>query len=82
MESIRTLYKIGRGPSSSHTMGPDIASRKFKEKNKDADHFKVYLYHEYFVYFGFYSIFFILFFKLNCSSLGHWTLYQLAPMSP
>lgn len=44
MESIRTLYKIGRGPSSSHTMGPDIASRKFKEKNKDADHFKVYLY--------------------------------------
>ena len=44
MESIRTLYKIGRGPSSSHTMGPDIASKKFKEKNKDADHFKVYLY--------------------------------------
>jgi L-serine dehydratase len=44
MESIRTLYKIGRGPSSSHTMGPDIASKRFKEKNKDADHFKVYLY--------------------------------------
>lgn len=34
-----------------------------------------------FVYFGFYSIFFILFLKFNCSSLGHWTLFQLAPMS-
>lgn len=44
MESIRTLYKIGRGPSSSHTMGPDIASKRFKEKNNEADHFKVTLY--------------------------------------
>ncbi|MBU1020080.1 MAG: L-serine ammonia-lyase, partial [Firmicutes bacterium] len=25
MESIRELYKIGRGPSSSHTMGPEKA---------------------------------------------------------
>ena len=31
MESLRYLYKIGRGPSSSHTMGPDKAARIFKE---------------------------------------------------
>jgi len=30
MQSIRTLYKIGRGPSSSHTMGPERACKFFK----------------------------------------------------
>ena len=44
MESIKTLYKIGRGPSSSHTMGPDIATKQFKEKNPDADNFIATLY--------------------------------------
>lgn len=44
MESIKTLYKIGRGPSSSHTMGPDIATKKFKEKNRNADRFVATLY--------------------------------------
>lgn len=44
MESIREIYKIGNGPSSSHTMGPAIASKKFYEKNKDATHFKCVLY--------------------------------------
>ena len=44
MKSLKYLYKIGRGPSSSHTMGPDKAARYFKEKNSDADSFKVILY--------------------------------------
>ncbi len=44
MQSLRELYKIGRGPSSSHTMGPEKASRLFREENKEADFFKVILY--------------------------------------
>lgn len=43
MESLRELYKIGRGPSSSHTIGPErICKRVLNEY--DADHYKVYLY--------------------------------------
>ena len=44
MESIKELYKIGRGPSSSHTIGPERACIIFKEKNKQATDFKVILY--------------------------------------
>ncbi len=44
MESIRNLYKIGHGPSSSHTMAPQKAALMFKEKNVDADSFRVTLY--------------------------------------
>ena len=44
MESLNQLYRIGRGPSSSHTMGPEKACVLFKEKNSDADEFKVILY--------------------------------------
>ncbi len=44
MESLNQLYRIGRGPSSSHTMGPERACILFKEKNHDADEFKVILY--------------------------------------
>ena len=44
MKSIREIYKIGKGPSSSHTMGPERAAKLFKEKNPDADAFKVVLY--------------------------------------
>lgn len=44
MESIKEIFKIGYGPSSSHTMGPAIASKKFLDKNIDADSFKCYLY--------------------------------------
>lgn len=44
MESIRQLFKIGFGPSSSHTMGPQIASSKIKDLYSDADHFEVDLY--------------------------------------
>ncbi len=35
MESIRQLYKIGHGPSSSHTMGPSKAAAHFAERTKD-----------------------------------------------
>ena len=44
MESIRTLYKIGRGPSSSHTMGPERACLIMKERYPEAEGFKVILY--------------------------------------
>ena len=44
MKSIRSIYKIGLGPSSSHTMGPEKACVLFKEKNSDADEFKAILY--------------------------------------
>ena len=44
MKSLKYLYKIGRGPSSSHTMGPDKAARYFKDRNADADSYKVILY--------------------------------------
>lgn len=44
MDSLRELFKIGNGPSSSHTMGPERAARKFKTENPDADHYKVELY--------------------------------------
>ncbi|MBQ8894588.1 MAG: L-serine ammonia-lyase, iron-sulfur-dependent, subunit alpha [Clostridia bacterium] len=43
MESLNQLYKIGRGPSSSHTMGPERACLLFKEKY-DADRYKAVLY--------------------------------------
>lgn len=43
MKSLKELYKIGRGPSSSHTMGPEKACRIFKTKNDSADRFKVTL---------------------------------------
>jgi len=44
MESIKEIYKIGHGPSSSHTMGPKKAAIKFLNKNLDAKRFQVYLY--------------------------------------
>ena len=44
MKSIREIYKIGKGPSSSHTMGPERASRLFKSEHPEADAFRVILY--------------------------------------
>ncbi len=44
MESLNQLYRIGRGPSSSHTMGPEKACVIFKKNNPDADEFKAILY--------------------------------------
>lgn len=44
MTSIKEIYKIGRGPSSSHTIGPERACKIFGEQNPDADSFKAVLY--------------------------------------
>ena len=44
MESLKELYRIGRGPSSSHTMGPDRAAKLFKAAFPHADSFKARLY--------------------------------------
>ena len=44
MKSIRDIYKIGKGPSSSHTMGPERAAKLFKAAHPEADAFTVLLY--------------------------------------
>ena len=44
MKSIREIYKIGKGPSSSHTMGPERAATLFKADHPEADAFRVILY--------------------------------------
>lgn len=44
MKSIRELYRIGTGPSSSHTMGPRKAAEMFLENNVGAKAFEVTLY--------------------------------------
>ena len=44
MKSIREIYKVGKGPSSSHTMGPERAARLFREKYPQSDAFRVILY--------------------------------------
>jgi L-serine dehydratase len=44
MDSLKELYKIGNGPSSSHTMGPQKAAKIFRDKNPNAEFFKVELY--------------------------------------
>lgn len=43
MESIKEIYKIGYGPSSSHTMGPGKAANIFKARFPKAAHFEVTL---------------------------------------
>ena len=44
MKSIRDVYKIGKGPSSSHTMGPARAMEIFVSENSDADAYRVVLF--------------------------------------
>ena len=44
MDSIKNIYKIGHGPSSSHTMGPALAAEIFKNKYQEADYFIVELF--------------------------------------
>lgn len=43
LKSIRDIYKVGKGPSSSHTMGPHKAAQIFKGEYTEAEHFKVIL---------------------------------------
>lgn len=44
MKSLRELFRIGNGPSSSHTMGPQTAAHIFTERHPDAEAFRVTLY--------------------------------------
>ena len=44
MESLKEIYRIGKGPSSSHTMGPEHASKLFLENNPKAAKYLVTLY--------------------------------------
>ena len=44
MKSLKELYKIGRGPSSSHTMGPERACKNFLKQYPDVDSAQVFLY--------------------------------------
>lgn len=44
MKSIKELYRIGTGPSSSHTMGPRKAAEMFLTRHPEAASFKVTLY--------------------------------------
>ncbi len=44
MKSIKDIYKVGKGPSSSHTMGPAKAMSLFVGENPDAESYKVVLY--------------------------------------
>lgn len=44
MKSIKELYRIGTGPSSSHTMGPRKAAETFLKRHPEAAAFKVTLY--------------------------------------
>lgn len=44
MKSIKELYRIGVGPSSSHTMGPRNAAERFLAKHPEAKAFEVTLY--------------------------------------
>ncbi|HSV89121.1 MAG TPA: L-serine ammonia-lyase [Bacteroidales bacterium] len=44
MKTIKELFKIGHGPSSSHTMGPRRAAEQFLHKHPSVDGFRVSLY--------------------------------------
>ena len=44
METIKEIYKIGFGPSSSHTMGPRKAAQQFLNETEKAHSYKVTLY--------------------------------------
>lgn len=44
MESLRELYRVGTGPSASHTMGPRRAAEIFRDRNPQAASFRCTLY--------------------------------------
>lgn len=44
MKTLKELYRIGNGPSSSHTMGPRKAALIYKEEHPEAASFRVTLY--------------------------------------
>lgn len=44
MKSVRDIFKIGIGPSSSHTMGPAFAAKQFALTYSEAENYKVTLF--------------------------------------
>lgn len=44
MKSLKALYRIGVGPSSSHTMGPERITKAFLKAYPDATQYRVTLY--------------------------------------
>ncbi len=44
MKTIQSVYKIGNGPSSSHTVGPFHAAQVFGRRWPEADHYRVTLF--------------------------------------
>ena len=44
MKSLKELYRIGKGPSSSHTMGPQRAAKLFLQRCGNASSYEVTLY--------------------------------------
>lgn len=44
MKSLKELFRIGHGPSSSHTMGPRIAAERYKQRHPEVKEFRVTLY--------------------------------------
>src|SRR3712207_1224077 len=44
MDTLKELYKIGSGPSSSHTMGPQRAAKRYSDKHPEAVSFRATLY--------------------------------------
>jgi L-serine dehydratase len=44
MKSVREIYKTGKGPSSSHTMGPAKAVEVFLSEHPEAERLCVVLY--------------------------------------
>lgn len=44
MRSLKEIYRIGRGPSSSHTMAPARAAEQFRRRTPDAARYEVTLY--------------------------------------
>lgn len=44
MESLEALYKVGNGPSSSHTMGPKRAAEQFAARCREVEAYRVTLY--------------------------------------
>lgn len=44
MKSLRSLFRIGLGPSSSHTMGPNRAAKEFALRCPNVDSYRVTLY--------------------------------------
>jgi L-serine dehydratase len=43
MQSLTELFRIGRGPSSSHTMGPVFAAQRFRDRARGAARIRVHL---------------------------------------